>query len=123
MKKHYNLGLTIALFAFMAMFSGTAAAQVMVGGFKAVSVKDKGVIAAAQFATKKIGQNEEMDLTLESILKAEQQVVAGMNYKLFFKTTYADGGELYDLCLTAKVYRNLKNVYTLSSWDSQECPE
>lgn len=95
----------------------------MVGGFKSVSVEDRAVVYAANFAMKKIGADEEMELKLVSILKAEQQVVQGMNYRILFETTYFDGGEEYQLCLTAQVYRSLKNVYTLSKWSSQECPE
>lgn len=122
MTKSFKLGFIIAVFAVMTGFSQNASAQ-MVGGFKAAPVDDKGVVAAANFAVKSIGESEQMDLTLDSILTAEYQVVAGKNYKLFFKTSYADGGEVYDLCITAKVFHSLKNTYTLSEWDSQECPQ
>lgn len=95
----------------------------MVGGFKAVSVKDKAVVDAARFAVNSIAKSEEMELTLESIEQAERQVVAGTKYRLSLLLTYADGGELYPLCITAVVFRNLKNVYSLTEWDSQVCPE
>ena len=123
--KKLQIAFAIAVFALVFGIAENTFAQSppMVGGFKTVSVKDQGVIAATNFAMKKIGESEEMKLKLVSILKAEQQVVQGVNYKVLFQTTYYDGGEEYELCLTAKVYRNLKNVFTLSNWDSLECPE
>ncbi len=99
------------------------AAPIMVGGFKAVSVTDKNIISAANFALNKIGEAEEMDLKMGSILKAEQQVVQGMNYKILFKSISIEDGEEYELCLSAKVYRSLKNIYTLSNYEPLECPE
>lgn len=127
MKKNFRFALMISLFAVIFGISESVIAQntdvPMVGGFKTVSVKDQGVVNATNFAMNKIAEDEEMDLTLLSILKAEQQVVQGMNYKVLFKTSYADGGEKYDLCINAKVYRSLKNIYTVSSWDSIECSE
>lgn len=127
MKNNLKFMLMIAFFAVIFGFSENVLAQnkdvPMVGGFKAVAVNDKGVVDATNFAVKTIAKDEEMELKLDSIMKAEQQVVQGMNYRLLFLTTFADGGETYDLCLSAQVYRNLKNVYSLSSWESVECPE
>ena len=122
MKKNFKSGFIIAVFAVIMSFSGNVSAQ-MVGGFKTAKVNDKEVVAAVNFAVKTIGESEQMDLTLKSILKAEYQVVAGKNYKLFFKTSYDDGGEIYDLCITAKVSHSLKNIYTLTDWGSQPCAE
>lgn len=127
MKNTFRLAFVIGIFSVILACSENALAQKaqvpMVGGFKAVSVKDAGVINAAKFAVNKIAKNEEMDLTLKSIEKAGRQVVAGTNYKLLLRVTYADGGELYSMCITAVVYKNLKRVSSLTSWNSLECPE
>ena len=48
----------------------------MVGGYSSVDINDAEVQNAAQFAAQALGS------ILTKVTKAEQQVVAGMNYKL-----------------------------------------
>ena len=98
MKFKFKMAIFIAFAAIVFISAENASAQPKVGGFKNVSVEDKGVIAATNFAMVKISENEEMDLTLDSILRAEQQVVAGMKYRSLFRVSYADGNEVYPLC-------------------------
>ncbi len=71
----------------------------MVGGYSALSVTNKEVIDAAAFAVKiqqKVMQHQEGEppakLDLTAIEGAEQQVVAGMNYRLMLKVK-VDGVE------------------------------
>ena len=124
MKQTFRFIFSVAFFAVVFFVGQNASAQgPIVGGYKDVAVNDEGVVAASKFAMDKIAEEEEMDLTFDSVLKAQQQVVQGKNYRIFFKVIYADGGENYELCLNAQVYRSLKNEYSLSSWDSAECPE
>ncbi|WP_298610160.1 cystatin domain-containing protein [uncultured Thiothrix sp.] len=54
----------------------TPAPPQMVGGYSAVDVNDAEVQTAAQFAAQALGS------ILTKVTKAEQQVVAGMNYKM-----------------------------------------
>lgn len=122
MKLKFKLAMFIAFAAVVFISAENASAQPRVGGFKNVSVEDKGVIAATNFAVAKIGETEQMDLSLDTILKAEQQVVAGKNYRILFQVWYADGGENYPMCITAEVFWGLDKSYKLNNWTSVECP-
>lgn len=74
--------------------SSDCAAEAVVGGCEKASVTDSGVVAAADFATK--AESKAMQppgkLQLLKILEAEQQVVAGMNYRLVLRVKQ-DGKE------------------------------
>ena len=94
-----------------------------VGGYKTMSVKDKQVVDATNFAVKTIAKNEEMELKLDSILESQVQVGQFFNFKMFFKVLYQDGGDDYPMCLTAQVSRSIKKEYKLVKWESAECPE
>ena len=69
----------------------SSAAETLVGGYSEVSVTNEQVIAAAQFAVKTQALSVERApvITLVEILKAEQQVVAGMNYRRAFSSELA----------------------------------
>lgn len=55
----------------------------MAGGFAGASVKDAGVIRAAKFAVNaQVKAAPGKTLLLEKIVAAQQQVVAGLNYRL-----------------------------------------
>lgn len=75
------------------------AERVLVGGYAKASVSDKEVVEAANFAVKaqqaamqnaKDGKPAKLELV--KILDAEQQVVAGMNYRMKLKVK-VDGKE------------------------------
>jgi Aspartic acid proteinase inhibitor len=95
----------------------TASAQ-KVGGFKKVSVDNERVVAAANFAVSKQEENEE-GLTLDSIERAETQVVAGTNFKLCLKVSLADESQEVKVV----VFQNLKQEFSLTSWDVENCGE
>jgi hypothetical protein len=63
------------------------------------------------------GEAGKNGISLISIDKAEQQVVAGMNYKVCLKVR---NGKRVRYA-TAVVYRDLKGKRSLSSWDWGEC--
>lgn len=86
----------------------------LVGGFSPVAQDDPNVINAAQFALGTQGGS----LTLRRILKAEQQVVNGMNYRLCLKVQDGDSEKTAE----AQVYRSRQQEFTLSSWQWQACP-
>ena len=75
------------------------------GGFSQAATTDAEVLKAAQFAVKA----HDAKLTLQSVNAAEQQVVAGINYKL--KLTTSDGRNA-----DAVVWRKLDGSYELTSW-------
>ena len=100
MKTKYIPTYIAAFFLFTAACPTAAMAQHSIpGGFASTSVTNKEVVAAAAFAIK--AQEEKMPrkndgknpkIELVKILGAEQQVVAGMNYRLQLKIK-VDGDE------------------------------
>ena len=99
-------------------------AQIKVGGYRAISVEDAGAVEAAEFAVKTQSKKEEMKMSVESIKKAERQVVAGMNYKLCIEVYYPSEEDETDGVLIfaqAIVYKDLKGKFKLTSWMEAEC--
>jgi cystatin-C len=87
-----------------------------VGGYAKASVTDKDVVAAAEFAIK--AQSEESQpskLELLKILRAEQQVVAGVNYRLTLKVKHGGSERTAEATVWWQAWR--PNPYQLSSWD------
>lgn len=87
------------------------------GGYGDADVKDKDVVAAAKFAVKKGGQKQRATITLVSLNKAQLQVVAGLNYKICLQVSVKKSRKKAMLqFVETVVYKNLKNVYSLTSW-------
>ncbi len=93
----------------------------MVGGYKAVSVTDAGVVAAADFAVSDHSEKNEVSLEVVSIQKAERQVVQGMNYRICVEVKVVEEGNDETQFVQVVVYQNLKKVYKLSSWKPDGC--
>ena len=86
-----------------------AIAQPILGGFSPVAPTDADALAAAKFAVAK----HDAKLTFQAIEKAEQQVVAGMNYRMTVRVL--DAGKARQA--TAVVWHKLGNAgYELTSW-------
>ena len=103
-----------ALFVvFGSMSSATAQNVPIAGGYADASITDHEVVAAARFAVKAEGRKTGAPVALLSIERAEQQVVAGINYRLHLKVKTR--GKTQNV--TAVVYQNLKDKYSLTSWD------
>jgi predicted neuraminidase len=77
------------------------------GGFSQAATSNAEVLKAAQFAVKA----HDPKLTLKSVHAAEQQIVAGTNYKLSLTTS--EGGKV-----DAVVWRKLDGSYELTSWQA-----
>ena len=93
------------------------AADVLAGGWSGTSVTDAWVVAAATFAVKaqetaSAKAEAKSSLSLVEILSANQQVVAGMNYRLRLKVN-ADGTEREAV---AVVWRRVSGEHALTSW-------
>jgi hypothetical protein len=86
----------------------------LAGGYGDARVSEQGVLEAARFAVREEGRREGRRVSLVAVRRAETQVVAGLNYRL--RLSVRAGGRTRDA--TAVVYRNLKGVYSLTSWDS-----
>lgn len=101
---------------------GVAQTRPILGGYKEVATDNTEVVAAAEFAVGEQGQKQENTISLVSIEKAEQQVVAGVNYRLCLKVTIGDAA---DETQEAKVlvFRSLQKEYSLKSWEEESCSE
>ena len=124
MKK--SLCVVTILVALVATFScvvvGLAQTRPIVGGYKVVATDDPEVVAAAEFAVGEQGKKQESPISLVSVEKAEQQVVAGMNYKLCLKVRIGeDTDETQDVKVV--VFRSLQKQYSLKSWEEESCGE
>jgi hypothetical protein len=93
------------------------------GGYKEVAKDDDQVQAAAEFAVSEQGKKQEMTYKLVSVEHAEQQVVAGINYKLCLKVEYHKEDDDVDTTefVRVVVYRNLQRAYSLTSWTQEDC--
>jgi hypothetical protein len=95
----------------------------LLGGYAAASVTDKQVIAAADFAVKaeaKAMQGRKDALpatpTLVKVLSAQQQVVAGMNYRLRLKVRLNGKDKEADAVVWWQAWR-VPDPYELTSWN------
>ncbi|MDT5063547.1 MAG: hypothetical protein QOH63_4006 [Acidobacteriota bacterium] len=116
MKKNwYVVMIVIALNIVFSGMSGALAQQPpIVGGYAETSNNDPEVVSAARFAIRAEGRRQGARITLLSIERAEQQVVAGINYRLRLRVNVK--GQTQNA--TAVVYQNLQNKYSLSQWDA-----
>ena len=104
----------------------SAFGQVKTGGYKPVSVEDAGVQEAAYFAVETKAADFEQEITLENILKAERQTVAGTNYRLCLQIYTPGGNDDEDgvtLYIKTVVHKNLKGEFSIKSWVEEECGE
>lgn len=87
------------------------------GGYAPTSVTKPDVKLAARAAVSQHGAQEKKSLKLVAIERAEQQVVAGMNYRMTLKIkrgAKAGGGKIERV--KAVVYKDLQGKFSLSSW-------
>ena len=92
----------------------------MTGGYGDTSVADKDVRKAANVAVTSRSRSTGKTLTLVRIVKAEVQVVAGLNYRVCMTVRE---GRKRARTVTAIVYKDLKNRRSLSRWKSGGCSE
>lgn len=116
----WALGVVVLSLAFGC--ASVVAAQ-QVGGYKPADTNDQQVVAAAEFAVNTRKEQEGGPLSLVSIKSAEQQVVAGMNYRLCLEVKAADetdAGVESQSVLTV-VFQSLQRKYELKSWEEATC--
>lgn len=99
-------------------FAAATNAQRIAGGYSSVAVDDASVVAAAGFAVdKRVETNTEQEgMKLDSIDKAESQVVAGRNFRLCMTVSMDTEHQQ----VQAVVYQNLQQKYSLTSWNPVE---
>ena len=120
----------ILLVALGVLFScvQTNFAQVRTGGYKQIPITDTGAVAAAEYAVNAQSEKEELEITLDTVVKAERQVVAGTNYKLCLQTFVLNPDEeveeVEERFVQAVIFKSLKNEYTIKSWvETESCGE
>ena len=108
------------LFAIIIVLVTVCAAigQPTAGSYKTIPATDPGAVAAAKFAVDAEETEKKIDITLDAIVTAEQQVVAGMNYRLCLSLTMPprDEGDDFKRSFKVVVYRDLKSKFSLTSW-------
>lgn len=116
--KKQTFGLMLAICCIFSAISVSAQDdEPIVGGYSSADTDDARVVAAAKFAVgSRAKTTKRKNLKLDSIEKAEMQVVAGLNYRLCMNV--GDGGKAQTV--NAVVYQNLKQKYSLTSWDVVE---
>lgn len=116
--KKYLLAVVVLNIFVLGMAAEASAQRIITGGYRSVPATDASVVAAAEFAVgKQVENNPEMEgLMLESINKAERQSVAGANYRICMTISLGEESQQ----VTVVVYQNLKQVYSLTSWEVVE---
>lgn len=121
MKKHIIYFSFTALFVFGIFAAGSrVSAQEITGGYGDASVADKDVRKAANVAIASRSRSTGKTLTLVKIVKAEIQVVAGLNYRICM--TVREGRKRAKT-VTAVVYKDLRNRRSLTNWKAGGCSE
>jgi hypothetical protein len=115
-----QFGSRLFLFCFLlltASFVGCARPpthhRAFAGGYSRVPVTDHDVMAAANFAVAEQARRTSTPLHLVAIVSAEQQVVAGINYRLSLIVQQSTKTQP----VRAVVFRDLKSHFSLSAWD------
>jgi len=121
MKKHIIFCSFVALFVF-GIFAAESrvSAQDITGGYGDASVLDKDVRKAANVAIASRSRSTGKTLTLVKIVKAEVQVVAGLNYRVCMSVRE---GRKRAKTVTAVVYKDLRNRRSLTNWKAGGCSE
>lgn len=118
MKKITRKFLVLAGLYLLAGAFSSVSAQQIAGNYRKLMNADAGALQAAKFAVKQ--QKRKMAnrrLSLASIERAESQIVTGTNYKICMKVI--NNGKIEDI--TAVVYLNPKNKFSLTGWEKGVC--
>ncbi|MBA2524478.1 MAG: hypothetical protein H0V18_01655 [Pyrinomonadaceae bacterium] len=83
-----------------------------VGAYQPAELEKPEVKAAAEFAVQEQSKQEKTPIALQTMVKAHEQVVAGMNYRLTLSVIKDSKPQSAD----AVVFRGLDSHYELKSW-------
>lgn len=125
----FKLSVLAALAALFIFFGSSQTAfgqeEPIAGGYGTADVADENVVAAAKFAVRKQSKKQKATISLVEIKAAKMQVVAGLNYEVCLLVTSKAKLKSKPVRQTVKtvVYKNLKNVYSLTSWKVLKKPE
>lgn len=119
---------TILMFAVVfgcASFSFAQVEAPMVGGYRKADTTDAQIVSAANFAVKAQAKKQKSKIRIIAVSDAEQQVVAGMNYKLCLQVETVEKNRKTAVPQTIQtiVFRDLKQKYELKSWAIADCAD
>ena len=117
----FKSALVLALLFGVFAVAAKAQAEPMVGAYGDLSVRSKDAKAAAAVAIKTYSSTHTKDrVSLVKILKAEEQVVAGMNYRICMIVKNRKG---IRRTVTAVVYRPPNKKMRSTAWDPGSCKD
>lgn len=87
------------------------------GGYTSIDPADPEVRSAVEYAMSERTSRTGTAVTLRRVVRAERQVVAGLNYRLCLEVAVADKPEE----VRALVFRNLQQQFSLTQWSSGGC--
>lgn len=120
-----KLSVLKTLFVAAVIFVGFAAARAqtepMVGGYGNISTSSREARSAAAVAIRKHNAEYRRDaVTLVRVQKAEQQVVAGMNYRVCMIVKDRQGKRR---TVTAVVWQRPRRAMKATDWEAGSCKE
>ena len=123
-----NLRKLFVLTVFCMAFGGAGSifGQVKAAGYKLISVGDSGVKNAAAFAVKQKIAETDWNLTLDGILNAETQIVAGTDYRLCLQITAQSPNDEDSVAtgwVKTTIHKNPKGEFSIVSWQLEDCAE
>jgi hypothetical protein len=124
MKNNLRIFFALTVFCMALACAASAFGQNKTGGYRSVSVSNQGVKDAADFALEIKASEMDAEFSLEGIIKAETQTVAGTNYRLCLQIYVpsqedeTDGATLY---IKTVIFKSLKNEYSIKSWVEEDC--
>jgi copper homeostasis protein (lipoprotein) len=89
----------------------------LLGGYGPADITDDRVREAAHFAVAEQGRRVNQTVHLQEISRAEQQIVAGINYRLCLKIQTSTGSRF----AAAVIYRDLRGHHSLTDWTDGLC--
>ncbi|GLU15743.1 hypothetical protein SLE2022_322110 [Rubroshorea leprosula] len=88
-----------------------ASARLGVGGWQPIKdLNDSHVKGIAEFAVWEINKQSKTNLKLDSIVKGEQQVVSGVNYRLVLAVKDGVQSKSYEVTVWEKAWKNFRKL-------------
>lgn len=110
----------LALLTGVMIVNAAAQSDPIVGGYGPAGVTDRAVKQAAAVAVRDHARKEHHSVSLVRIVKAEQQVVSGMNYRLCLRVRRPHH-KAHNV--TAVVYQPIRKKMRLTDWTEGGCED
>lgn len=95
----------------------TRATASPLGGYRRIDSADADARSSADYAVSEQGTRTGTEIVLRRIVRADRQVVAGMNYRLCLDVTVANRPAQVEVI----VYRDLQQRLSLTRWSADGC--